>query len=91
MEALTTIKEIWSRSALNISVRIAGTREGWAITETGYYVISLRTTAIALLQHVSDRWSIQNSWHWITGTQLREDSHSYQERKGCRRWHGYAQ
>lgn len=82
MEAPTTIKEIWPGSALIISVRSAGTREGRAINETRYYVTSLRTTAKALLQHVRDRWSIENSWHWVRDTQLREDAHRYQERNG---------
>ena len=45
VEAPTTIKEIWPGSALIISVRSAGTREGRAINETRYYVTSLRTTA----------------------------------------------
>jgi hypothetical protein len=82
MEAPTTIKEIWPGSALIISVKSAGTREGRAINETRYDVTSLRTTAKALLQHVRDRWSIENSWHWVTGTQLREDAHRYRERNG---------
>ena len=55
MEAPTTIKEIWPGSALIISVKSAGTREGRAINETRYYVTSLRTAAKALLQHVRDR------------------------------------
>ena len=82
VEAPTTIKEIWPGSALIISVRSAGTHEGRAINETRYYVTSLRTTAKALLQHVRDRWSIENSWHWVRDTQLREDAHRYRERNG---------
>lgn len=65
-----------------ISVRSAGTREGRAINETRYYVTSLCTTAKALLQHVRNRWSIENSWHWVRDTQLREDAHRYRERNG---------
>lgn len=79
-----TIKEIWPGSALIISVRSAGTREGRAINETRYYVTSLRTTASALLQHVLDIWSIENSWHWVRDTQLREDAHRYRERNGVK-------
>jgi predicted transposase YbfD/YdcC len=82
VEAPTMIKEIWPGSALIISVKSAGTREGRAINETRYYVTSLRTTAKALLQHVRDRWSIENSWHWVRDTQLREDAHRYRERNG---------
>jgi len=82
VEAPTTIKEIWPGSALIISVKSAGTREGRAINETHYYVTSLRTTAKALLQHVRDRWSIENSWHWVRDTQLSEDAHRYRERNG---------
>ena len=46
------------------------------------YVTSLRTTATALLQHVRERWSIENSWHWPRDTQLREDAHRYREVNG---------
>ena len=47
--------------------------------ETRYYVTSLRTSSKALLQHVPDRWSIENSWHWPRDTQLKEDAHRYRE------------
>ena len=42
----------------------AGGREGKPVDETRYYVTSLRTAARALLQHIRDRWSIENSWYW---------------------------
>ncbi|MCT0249539.1 ISAs1 family transposase [Synechococcus sp. CS-205] len=91
MEAPEWIKEIWPGSALIIAMRSVGKREGRPIEQTRYYVTSLRTTATALLQHVRGRWSIENSWHWVTGTQLREDAHRYRERNaGCRCWQGYA-
>ena len=35
-----------------------------------------------LLQHVRERWSIENSWHWPRDTQLREDAHRYREVNG---------
>jgi predicted transposase YbfD/YdcC len=82
VEAPTTIKEIWPGSALIISVRSAGTREGRAINETRYYVTSMRTTAKAMPQHVRDRWSIENSWHRVRDTHLREDAHRYRQRNG---------
>ena len=63
-------------------MRSVGTREGRPSDETRYYITSLRTTAKALLQHVRDRWSIENSWHWVRDTQLREDAHRYRERNG---------
>ena len=44
----------------------------------------MRTAAKALLQHVRDRWSIENSWHWPRDTQLREDAHRYRESNGVR-------
>ena len=44
----------------------------------------MRTGAKALLQHVRDRWSIENSWHWPHDTQLREDAHRYRESNGVR-------
>jgi predicted transposase YbfD/YdcC len=59
--------------------------ENWAgksIDKTRYYVTSLRTSAAALLRHVRDRWSIENSWHWPRDTQLGEDAHRYREVNG---------
>ena len=50
--------------------------------ETRYYVTSLRTSSKALLQHVRDRWSVENSWHWPRDTQLKEDAHHYREVNG---------
>lgn len=38
--------------------------DGKPVDETRYYFTSLRTSSKALLQHVRDRWSIENSWHW---------------------------
>jgi predicted transposase YbfD/YdcC len=35
-----------------------------------------------LLQHGRDRWSIENSWHWLHDTQLKEDAHRYREVNG---------
>jgi hypothetical protein len=82
MEAPEWIKEIWPGSALIIAVRSVGKREGRPIEETRYYVTSLRNTANALLHHVRDRWSIENSWHWVRDSQLREDAHRDRERNG---------
>ncbi|WP_255440979.1 transposase [Synechococcus sp. HK01-R] len=42
----------------------------------------LRTTATALLQHVRDRWSIENSWHWLRDVPLREHAHRYRGNNG---------
>ena len=52
------------------------------LDETRYYVTSLRTGAKALLRHVRQRLPIENSWHWVRDTQLREDAHRYQEING---------
>ena len=65
-----------------IAVRSKGRRNGKSIDETRYYVTSLRTSAAALLRHVRDRWSIENSWHWPRDTKLNEDGHRYGERNG---------
>lgn len=43
----------------------------------------VRTSARALLRHVRDRWAIENSWHWVRDTQLREDAHRYREVNGA--------
>ena len=83
--------ENWPGSATILAVRRKGRRDGKQIDETRYYVLvertyrcdtSLRTTATALLQHVRDRWSIENSWHWPRDTQLKEDAHRYREVNG---------
>ncbi len=55
--------ENWPGSATILAVRSKGIREGKAVDEIRYDVTSLRTSAQALLQHVRDRWSIENSWH----------------------------
>lgn len=65
-----------------IAVRSKGKRGRKLIDETRYYVTSLRTCADALLRHVRDRWSIENSWHWPRDTKLNEDGHRYGERNG---------
>jgi hypothetical protein len=82
MPAPQWVAENWPGSATILAVRCKGIREGEPIDETRYYVTSLRTTAKALLQHVRDRWSIENSWHWPRDTQLREDAHRYREVNG---------
>ncbi len=71
-------------SAMIQAVRCKGVREGKPIYETRYYLKSLMTTAKALLQHVRDRWSIENSWHWPRDTQLKEDDYRYREPNGVR-------
>ncbi|MFM9103652.1 MAG: ISAs1 family transposase, partial [Cyanobium sp.] len=85
------VVENWPGSATVIAVRSKGSRNGKSIDETRYYVFgertprcdtSLRTSAEALLRHVRDPWSIENSWHWPRDTQLKEDSHRYREPNG---------
>ena len=78
------LMENWPGSATILAVRCKGTRDRKPVDETRYYVSSLRTGAKALLQHVRDRWSIENSWHWPRDTQLREDEHRYRESNGVR-------
>ena len=84
MAAPEWVEENWPGSATILAVRCKGRRDGKPVDETHYYVTSLRTTATALLQHVRDRWSIENSWHWPRDTQLREDAHRYCETNGVR-------
>ena len=79
MPAPEWVAENWPGSATILAVRCKGVREGEPIDEN---VTSLRTTAKALLQHVRDRWSIENSWHWPRDTQLKEDAHRYRESNG---------
>lgn len=93
MPAPPWVVENWPGSATILAVRCKGVREGKPVDEIRYYVIaertyrcdtSLRTAATALLRHVRDRWSIENSWHWPRDTQLREDAHRYRETNGVR-------
>lgn len=74
--------EQWPGSATIIAVRNHGIRDGKPTDETRYDVSSLRTSAKALLQQVRDRWSIENSWHWVRDGPLREDAHRYRESNG---------
>jgi predicted transposase YbfD/YdcC len=82
MPAPEWVVEHWPGSATIIAVRSHGIRDGKPTDETGYYVSSLRTGAKALLRHVRDRWSIENSWHWLRDVPLREDAHRYREDNG---------
>jgi predicted transposase YbfD/YdcC len=66
----------------DIAVRSHGIRDGKPTDEIRYDVTSLRTGAKALLRHVRDRWSIENSWHWVRDVPLREDAHRYRESNG---------
>jgi hypothetical protein len=84
MPAPPWVVENWPGSATILAVRCKGVREGALIDEIHYCVTSLRTMAQALLQHVRDRWSIENSWHWPRDTKLREDAHRYCESNGVR-------
>ena len=84
MPAPEPVVEQWPGSATIIAVRSHGVRAGKPTDETRYYVSSLRTGARALLRHVRDRWSIENSWHWVRDVLLREDAHRYREANGVR-------
>jgi hypothetical protein len=82
MPAPQWVMEQWPGSATIIAVRSHGIRDGKPTDETRYYVASLRAGAKALLRHVRDRWSIENSWHWVRDVTLREDAHRYREING---------
>ena len=76
------VMEQWPGSASIIAVRSHGTRDGKPQDDTRYYVSSLRTGAKALLRAIRQRWSIENSWHWVRDVLLREDAHRYREDNG---------
>ncbi|MFM7312840.1 MAG: ISAs1 family transposase [Cyanobium sp.] len=82
MPAPEWVVEQWPGSATIIAVRSHGIREGKPQDETRYYVSSLRTGAKALLRAIRQRWSIENSWHWVRDVPLREDAHRYREFNG---------
>ena len=82
MPAPEWVVENWPGSATILAVRCRGTRDGKPVDEIRYDVTSLRTSARSLQQHVRDRWSIENCWHWPRDTQLKEDAHRYRETNG---------
>lgn len=82
MPAPDWVMEQWPGSATIIAVRSHGIREGKPQDETRYYVTSLRNGAKALLRAIRQRWSIENSWHWVWDVPLREDAHRYLEANG---------
>ena len=82
MPAPEWVMEQWPGSATFIAVRTHGTRAGKTQDETSYYVSSLRTGAKAMLKAFRQRWSIENSWHWVRDVPLREDAHRYRENNG---------
>ncbi|MFM7641208.1 MAG: ISAs1 family transposase [Cyanobium sp.] len=82
MPAPEWVMENWPGSATILAVRCKGTRDGKPVDETRYYVSSLRTGAKALLRAIRQRWSIENSWHWVRDVPLREDAHRYREVNG---------
>jgi Transposase len=82
MPAPEWVMEQWPGSATIIAVRTHGNREGKPQDETRYYVSSLRTGAKGMLKAIRQRWSIENSWHWVRDVPLREDAHRYREDNG---------
>ncbi len=65
-----------------IAVRSHGIRDCRPIDETRYDVSSLRNSANALLRLVRNRWSVENSWHWVRDVTLRQDGHRYRDANG---------
>jgi hypothetical protein len=82
MPAPEWVMEQWPGSATIIAVRSHGILDGKPQDETRYDVSSLRTGAKALLRAIRQRWSIDNSWHWVRDVPLREDAHRYRENNG---------
>lgn len=59
------------------------TRKGKGKVACHRFIISLRTTAEALLRLIRQRWRIENEWHWVRDTRLGEDIHRYANRTGA--------
>lgn len=57
-------------SATITAVRSHGIRDDKPQDETRYDVLSLRTGTQALPRTIWQRWSIDNSWHWVHDVQL---------------------
>lgn len=82
MAAPEWVEENWPAGAMVPAVHCQGSRGGKLVHEIRYFVTSMRTRAKALLQHLRDRWSIENSWHSPRDTQLKEDADRYREVNG---------
>ena len=82
MPAPECVAEQWPGSDTIIAMRTHGIQEGKPIDETRHYVFSLRTGAQSLLRHVRQRWSIENSLHWVRDVPLQEDAHRFRETNG---------
>ncbi len=65
-----------------MEVRQVGRRGPKPVDQRHYFVTSLQTSGDALLQLIRDRWSIENSWHWVRDVVFGEDRHRYWERNG---------
>jgi len=69
------IAQAWIGTSWIVEVAASGTRAGKPFKATHLFLSSLRTTPIALLQLVRDRWSNcfaeagdYEGWHWIRDT-----------------------
>ena len=69
-------------SATIIAVRSQVVRDGRHVDKTRYHVTSLPTSSKALLRLVRNRWSIENSWHWVRDVALQENAHRSQVANG---------
>jgi predicted transposase YbfD/YdcC len=82
MEATESIRENWAETSWIIELHSSGSRDGKRFDHCHYFLTTLRTSPEALLRLVRQRWSIENSWHWVRDVLLREDAHLYKHRNG---------
>jgi hypothetical protein len=82
MEATESIRGSWPESSWIIELHSTGSRDGKPFDHRHYFLTTLRTSPDALLRLVRQRWSIENSRHWVRDVLLGEDDHLYKQRNG---------
>jgi len=82
-EAPEHIKENWPGSAWIVELITTKTTGKGTSRARHLFITSLRTAPEALMRLIRQRWSIENEWHWVRGTQLGEDAHRYANRTGA--------
>ena len=82
MEATDAIRDRWPEISWILELHSTGSRDGKPFDHRHYFLSNLRTSQAALLRLVRQRWSIENSWHWVRDVLLGEDAHLYKQRNG---------
>lgn len=82
MPAPDWVMEQWPGSATIIAVLSHGMRGVQAAGQDPLLRHEFAHRCKTLLKAVRQRWSIENSWHWVRDVPFREGAHRYQENNG---------